>query len=157
MKTHLTIFFLLFLLSCSSSKFSLPDKYPLTQISAEKTIELYKYRSDLGNTCLISIMELKDSPNSTFVSGILTYDFLNLLSTIDKKKLEKELDEMFKNYNVAIVDNNIMFIDEIKEKKRSIPKGILMQKVKEIGDFTCAYSALLEEFLKKLGTNEGDE
>ncbi|ROL56077.1 hypothetical protein D9V84_09120 [Bacteroidetes/Chlorobi group bacterium Naka2016] len=102
-------------------------------------------------------MELKDSPNSTFVSGILTYDFLNLLSTIDKKKLEKELDEMFKNYNVAIVDNNIMFIDEIKEKKRSIPKGILMQKVKEIGDFTCAYSALLEEFLKKLGTNEGDE
>lgn len=150
-----SLFVLILLIACSSAKFSLPDKYPLTHISSDKGIELYKYRSSIGNTCMIGIIAGTDDPNVTFISGILSYDFLASMSTLDKKKLENELNEVIKNYAVAIIDDKIMFMDNINEKLSKIPQGILMERVKNVGEFTCSYAALLEELIK-IGVEEDE-
>lgn len=154
MKNIFSLIILLLLIACSSAKFSLPDKYPLTQISSEKGIELYKYRSSIGNTCLIGVMESKEEPNVTYISGILSYDFLSLMTPIAKKNLENEFNEIIKNYSVAIIDDKIMFMDYINEKLSKIPQGILIERVKSVGEFTCSYAALLEELINSGGSED---
>lgn len=150
MKKYLSLFLFILLFACSSSsKFSLPDKYPLTQLSNEKGVELYKYRSSLGNTCLIGVMSGTDNPNITFVSGVLNYDFLKSMSTVDKRSLENSLNEIIKDFDVAIIDDKIIFMDQVDEKLSKIPQGILMERVKKVGEFTCSYAAILEEIIKK--------
>ncbi|MCX7909641.1 MAG: hypothetical protein N2560_09020 [Ignavibacteria bacterium] len=156
MKKIFSLLALLILFSCSTSKYSLPDKYPLTHISSDKGIELYQYRSSIGNTCIIGIMPSKDDPKITYISGILSYEFLNSMSSLDKRKLENDLNDIIKDYVVAIIDDKIMFMDNIKEKLTKIPQGILFEKVKKVGEFTCSYAALLEELMKK-GNNLEEE
>lgn len=157
MKNFFPFLLLLLFLACSSSKYSLPDKYPLTQISSDDGIELYKYRSTIGNTCLIAIMPSKDDPKVTIVSGILVFDFLNLLSTLDKNEIENQLSEIIKKYDVSIIDDKIIFIDGVNENLKKIPQSLLLERVKDLGEFTCAYSAMLEELLKKVINIEEEE
>lgn len=155
MKKIFILLILSLLVACSTSKYSLPDQYPFTQISSSDGIELYLYRGTIGNTCYIGIMSGKDEPNITYLSGMLVYDFLNDLTSIEKKLLENKLDEIIKDYSVNILDNKIIFTDVIKEKISKIPSSILNEKVKKLGEFTCSYAAILEELMK--GKNSEDE